>query len=303
MFLQNKAERHVREAAQQGANIILLQELFQTPYFCQEQSAEYYKLSGPLNAGNSIIQKFSDLARKLEVVIPLSFFERSGQVFFNSVVIIDADGSLAGHYRKSHIPDGPGYQEKFYFSPGDTGFKAIPTKYGCIGVCICWDQWFPEAARACVLQGADILFYPSAIGSEPTDSTINSYPHWIRTMQGHAAANMVPVVASNRVGREVFGGSSITFYGGSFIAGYTGEIIVQVGGVPRHGSADPEPNKEVEGFVCATFDLEEVRKARAGWGLFRDRRPELYTPLCSLDGKRDHLFREKLWRDDGGVVL
>jgi len=242
-----------------------LQELFRTPYFCQEQNPEYFKHAEPID-NNSLIDRFSSLAKELGVVLPISFYERSGNVFFNSLAVADADGSIVGHYRKSHIPDGPGYQEKYYFSPGDSGFKAIPTKYGVLGVCICWDQWFPEAARACALLGADILLYPTAIGSEPQDPTINSYPHWIRTMQGHAAANMIPVVASNRVGTETFGSSSITFYGGSFIAGNTGEILAQVGADPAttaSGHPDLTPDKDSEDIVLASFDWEKIRKERA----------------------------------------
>lgn len=275
----------MRQAAERGANIILLQELFQTPYFCQEQNPDHFSHAAPLQ-DNPVLQKFSSLARQLGVVLPISFFERSNNVYFNSLAVLDADGSIVGHYRKSHIPDGPGYQEKFYFSPGDTGFKAVRTRYGTLGVCICWDQWFPEAARACVLQGADILLYPTAIGSEPPNPGYNSYPHWVRVMQGHAGANMVPVVASNRVGTETFEDSSITFYGGSFIAGPAGEVVAQVGGVldGRCGAADPAPSIDTEGIVLASFDFEEVQKARLGWGLFRDRRPELYGPICSLDG-------------------
>ena len=235
------------------------------------------------------------LAKELDVVLPLSFFERAGNAFFNSIAVVDADGTLAGHYRKSHIPDGPGYTEKFYFSPGDTGFQAIKTKYATVGALVCWDQWFPEAARCTALLGADILFYPSAIGSEPQDPSINSYSHWIRTMLGHAAANVIPVVACNRVGTETVGvgeqqtKSHITFYGGSFIAGPTGEVVAQVGGSEEaltFGFPDPCPDKRLEGVAVATFDLDEIRVKRVGWGLFRDRRPDLYGPvICTLDGR------------------
>lgn len=313
----DKAEALVRQAHEAGANIILLQELFQAPYFCQEQKPEYYDLAKPVD-DHPAIQRFSKLAAELKVVLPLSYFERSNNAFFNSAVVIDADGTVLGNYRKSHIPDGPGYQEKFYFSPGDTGFKVFSTKYADISVLICWDQWFPEGARACALQGAEvrsctlaygciamgwvlhcnyvvhcnyvgmqILFYPTAIGSEPQDATINSYPHWIRVMQGHAGANMVPVVASNRIGMEKFEHSEITFYGGSFIAGPTGEIVAQTGKRNEVPNEFPDPKPEPkEGFVTASFDLDEIRTLRAGWGLFRDRRPELYSPLLTLDGKQ-----------------
>lgn len=263
---QAKAESFVRKAADEGANIILLQELFRTPYFCQEQDPKYFEHAFPLDQNNALIDRFAALAGELGVVLPISFFERAGNAFFNSIAIADADGSIVGHYRKSHIPDGPGYQEKFYFSPGDTGFKAVTTRFATLGVCICWDQWFPEAARACALLGADLLLYPTAIGSEPQDPSLNSYPHWIRTMQGHAAANMVPLVASNRIGTETFGSSSITFYGGSFIAGTTGEIVAQVGAreaVTKEGHPDLTPEKDVEGIVMASFDFDALRVQRA----------------------------------------
>lgn len=278
-----KAERLVREAAAAGANIILLQELFQAPYFCQEQKQEYYRLAHPLE-GNALVQRFAALAKELGVVLPISFFEKADNAHFNSLVVADADGSIAGHYRKSHIPDGPGYQEKFYFSPGDTGIKVIQTKYAKLGCLICWDQWFPEGARCAALLGAEVLVYPTAIGSEPPNPQYNSYPHWARVIQGHAGANMVPVIASNRIGREEFENSHITFYGGSFILGTKGEVCAQVGGKPQaNGGADPEPLK-VEGFVTATFDLAECGEDRAGWGMFRDRRPDLYGAITTLDG-------------------
>eukprot|EP00887_Chlorella_sp_A99_P003255 scaffold9.g3255.t1 len=237
-----------------------------------EQKQEYYRLARPADpAANPVIRRFAALAGELGVVLPISFFESAGNAHFNSVVIADADGSLVGHYRKSHIPDGPGYQEKFYFNPGDTGF-----------------QWFPEGARACVLQGAEVLLYPTAIGSEPPNPSYNSYPHWARVMQGHAGANMVPLVASNRIGREEFDGSHITFYGGSFIAGPTGEVVAQAGAPPgalAGGGAHPAP-EPAPGFVTATFDLEECRQNRAGWGMFRDRRPDL-SPAWRQRGAGD----------------
>jgi N-carbamoylputrescine amidase len=212
------------------------------------------------------------VARELAVVLPVSFFERAGQAFFNSVAIIDADGSLAGHYRKSHIPESPAYQEKFYFSPGDTGFRAIQTRYASLGVAICWDQWFPEAARAMVLQGAELLLYPTAIGSEVAAPELDSKDHWQTVMRGHSAANVIPVVASNRVGGESSNGIEMTFYGSSFITDHVGSLIE---------SAD----RTSETVLTASFDLNEIREYRRAWGVFRDRRPDLYRPLISLDGR------------------
>ncbi|HEX3982410.1 MAG TPA: N-carbamoylputrescine amidase, partial [Acidisoma sp.] len=256
----DRAEALVREAKEQGAQLILLSELFATPYFCQDQLAAFFDLAAPFQ-NHPVIQRFADLARELGVVLPISFFERSGPTFYNTVTMIDADGALLGIYRKSHIPDGPGYTEKFYFSPGDTGFHAWDTAAGRIGVGICWDQWFPEAARAMALNGAEILLYPTAIGSEPQDPEYDSSDHWQRVMQGHAAANIMPVVASNRIGlEEGRQGTSITFYGRSFIAGPTGEIVA-------------EADRTTPGVITATFDLDEIRRRRAAWGLFRDRRP------------------------------
>eukprot|EP00775_Hariotina_reticulata_P005991 gene5991-6229_t len=283
----DKAEKIVREAAAAGANIILLQELFENWYFCQEQKADYFEWAKPLDESQPV-KRLSKLAKELGVVLPVSFFERANTAHFNSLAVIDADGSILGVYRKSHIPDGPGYQEKFYFSPGDTGFMTFKTRFGVIGAAICWDQWFPEAARSMVLQGAELLFYPTAIGSEPKQPGYNSYPHWCRTMLGHAAANLVPVIASNRIGTETFEESDITFYGGSFIAGPTGEVLAQVGSTElANGNLDPNPQK-VEGFVVQEFDLDQCRLNRAGWGLFRDRRPELYSALVTLDGAHKH---------------
>uniref|UniRef100_A0A6V3CGA1 CN hydrolase domain-containing protein n=1 Tax=Heterosigma akashiwo TaxID=2829 RepID=A0A6V3CGA1_HETAK len=264
-----QAEELVREAASKGANIILLQELFAGLYFCQEQTQANFKHAEP--ADGPIVQKFSALAAELGVVLPISFFEKANNAYYNSLVVIDADGSVLDLYRKSHIPDGPGYQEKFYFSPGDTGFKVWETQFGKIGVAICWDQWFPEAARSMVLQGAEILFYPTAIGSEPQDPTINSRDHWQRTMQGHSAANIVPVVASNRVGREEFPGSSITFYGSSFIT-------------DEKGAKVQEADEESRTILISEVDISRNQATRASWGLFRDRRPELYKTLLTLDG-------------------
>ncbi|HEU4653447.1 MAG TPA: N-carbamoylputrescine amidase [Steroidobacteraceae bacterium] len=264
------AERVIRAAAKQGANIILIQELFETPYFCKGHEPKYFDVAMPI-AENPAVQRFQQLARELNVVLPASVYERAGNAFYNSAAIIDADGSLLGTYRKTHIPESPGYHEKFYFSPGDTGFKVWPTRFGTIGVAICWDQWFPESARAMALMGAEILFYPTAIGSEPQDPRIDSRDHWQRAMQGHAASNVMPVIASNRVGTESGGSWTVTYYGSSFIADQTGAIVAQA---PREGEA----------IVTATFDLDEIRAYRQAWGVFRDRRPDLYQPLMTLDG-------------------
>jgi len=264
-----KALQQVHCAADAGANIILLQELFSTPYFCKDQNPDFLALAQP-RASHPALLALQKLAKDRHLVLPVSFFERANNAFFNSLVVFDADGKDLGLYRKAHIPDGPGYQEKFYFSPGDTGFKVFATHYGRIGVAICWDQWFPEAARVMALQGAEILFYPTAIGSEPRAPEINSRGHWTRVMQGHAAANLVPVVAANRVGHEIGAESSITFYGGSFISDPTGALLAQ---------ADQE-----ECILYADLDLSKLAAQRAEWGLFRDRRPEWYAPILSLDG-------------------
>lgn len=270
-----RAEALVRRAAGQGAQIILIQELFETPYFCQDQIHDFFDLAKPYD-DNPLIGHFAALAAELGVVLPVSYFERAGQAFFNSVAIADADGSILGNYRKSHIPDGPGYTEKFYFSPGDTGFQVWDTKFARIGVGICWDQWFPECARSMALLGAEVLFYPTAIGSEPHDKTLDSAAHWQRVMQGHAGANLMPLVASNRIGTEAGKrGTEITFYGSSFIAGPTGEKVV-------------EADRSGETVLTATFDLDTVGHMRRSWGVFRDRRPELYDPLLSLDGQMPH---------------
>lgn len=265
-----RAESLVKTAAKQGAQIVLIQELFATPYFCKDQLQKHFKLAQPVQK-NEMILRFSKLAKRLKVVLPVSFFERANNAYYNSVAIIDADGTTLGVYRKSHIPDGPGYQEKFYFNPGDTGFKVWKTKYATIGVGICWDQWFPECARIMALKGAEILFYPTAIGSEPQDATIDSRDHWQRTMQGHAAANMMPLVASNRIGREQSEGCAITFYGSSFIADHLGAKI-------------KEASRDREEVLVASFDLDSVSASRASWGFFRDRRADLYRPIMSLDG-------------------
>jgi N-carbamoylputrescine amidase len=266
-----RAEALVRQAAADGAHAILLQELFETPYFCKDQKAELFKLARPFE-GHPVIARFSQLARELGVVLPISFFERANNAHYNSLAMIDADGEILGRYRKSHIPDGPGYQEKFYFNPGDSGFMVFDTHFGRMGTAICWDQWFPEAARAMALQGAEVLFYPTAIGSEPQDPTLDSRGHWQRVMQGHAAANLVPVVASNRIGTEVGDSCTVTFYGRSFVADPTGALLAEAG-------------EDRETAVEATFDLDALANQRAAWGLFRDRRPELYDPLLTLDGE------------------
>lgn len=266
------AKRLVREAKAKGAQVILIQELFEAPYFCKDQLAKHFALAEPYER-NALIAEFAGLAKELGVVLPLSFFERANNAHFNSLAMIDADGSVLGLYRKSHIPDGPGYQEKFYFNPGDTGFKVWPTRYGKVGAAICWDQWFPESARAMALMGAEILCYPTAIGTEPPPAPpVDSSGHWRRVMQGHAGANYLPLIASNRIGREVGETCEITFYGTSFIAGPTGEILADAG-------------RDKEAVVTATVDLEAIETARQSWGLFRDRRPDLYGPLMSLDGK------------------
>ena len=261
-----KAEKLVREAAAKGANIVLLQELFETPYFWQRHDFDYMDLATTLEE-NPAVKRFQEVAKELDVVIPVSFFERAGNAAFNSIAIIDADGTVIGKYRKTHIPDGMPYAEKFFFTPGDTGFKVWKTKYATIGVGICWDQWFPEAARCMALLGAEILFYPTAIGSEPVLQT-DSKPHWQRCMQGHAAANIMPVVASNRIGHEVQKDSEMTFYGSSFIADETGGLVA-------------EADRETEGVITAEFDLDAIAQKRREWGVFRDRRPEMYGTLLT----------------------
>lgn len=263
------ADRLVREAAGRGAQVILLPELFETWYFCQERNYDSYYLASPLS-GNPAVLHFQKVAAQLKVVIPISFFERDGNVTYNTVAMLDADGSLLGIYRKTHIPDDHFYQEKFYFTPGDTGFRVWDTAYGRIGVGICWDQWFPEAARCMALKGAELLLYPTAIGSEPVIGC-DSMPHWRRCMQGHSAANVIPVVAANRIGEEKvnpspqnnFQNSSLTFYGSSFLTDETGEILQDAG-------------RTQEKVILHEFDLESIEKMRMSWGLFRDRRPECY---------------------------
>ncbi|MFT6583510.1 MAG: N-carbamoylputrescine amidase [Alphaproteobacteria bacterium] len=262
-----RADALIRDAAGQGANIVLLQELFETPYFPAVMEDARRELARPFEK-HPMIAHMSALARELGIVLPVGFFERDGDAFYNSLTVIDADGRVGALYRKSHIPEGPGYEEKFYFSPGDTGFRVWETRYGVIGVGVCWDQWFPECARAMALQGAELLFYPTAIGNEPQDPNYDSSGHWRCVMQGHAAANMVPVVASNRVGVERNPGADMTFYGSSFIADHKGAVVAQA---PCRGEA----------IIIAAFDLSKIREKRRNWGLFRDRRPDLYASLIS----------------------
>jgi N-carbamoylputrescine amidase len=267
----------VRESAGQGAQIIQIQELFESPYFCADQKEELFSLAHPVEE-HPLLERMSELAAELEVVLPVSFFERANGAYFNALAIIDADGSHLGTYRKSHIPDGPGYQEKYYFNPGDTGFLAWKTRYATIGAAICWDQWFPEAARAMCLKGAEVLLYPTAIGNELHHETEDltasgdSMRSWQRVMQGHAAANVVAVVASNRIGTETSDSGKLTFYGSSFIADQHGELIA-------------EASRDKREVVTATVDLDRMRANRASWGLFRDRRPDLYRDLLTLDGE------------------
>lgn len=267
----SKAEALVRKAAHEGAQIILLQELFETTYFCQKEKSDYYVLATEMEK-NRAINHFRPIAKELGVVLPISFYEKKNNARYNSLAVINADGEILGRYRKSHIPDGPGYEEKFYFNPGDTGFRVWNTKYGKIGIGVCWDQWYPEAARCMVLMGAELLFYPTAIGSEPQDQSIDSKDHWQICMLGHAAANLVPVIASNRVGVENDEESSISFYGSSFIAGPQGNKIV-------------EANRTDEMVITAEFDLDQLEIQRIEWGIFRDRRPDLYKIITTYDGE------------------
>ena len=265
-----KAIRLIEKASEQGANIILLQELFQTPYFCIQYDEEIFKLAQPFEK-NDLLIKMSKVAKKHKVVLPISFFEKDNNAYFNSIAIIDADGTILGKYRKSHIPDGAGYLEKYYFNPGDTGFQVWDTTYGKIGVGICWDQWFPEVARIMALKGAEVLFYPTAIGDEIM-STYDSSDAWQTVMQGHAAANIMPVVASNRIGSESIKDQVNGFYGKSFICNRSGKIIA-------------EASKDKEEIILAEIDTEENHLFRRNWGLFRDRRPELYKEILSLNGE------------------
>jgi N-carbamoylputrescine amidase len=270
----NKAEAMVREAASKGAQIILIQELFETPYFCIEQSFKHLDLASTLE-DSRVIKHMANLAKELSVVLPVSWFERAGNAFFNSLAMVDADGSVMGVYRKTHIPNAIGYQEKQYFSPGDTGFKIWDTRYAKVGVGICWDQWFPETARCMALQGAEILMYPTAIGSEPgDDSAIDSMPHWQNVMCGHAGANIMPVIASNRIGTEkaTTNDMEVTFYGSSFISDAFGNKVE---------TAD----RSSQSILTHSFNLAEIKSYRETWGVYRDRRPDLYGAITTLDGK------------------
>jgi N-carbamoylputrescine amidase len=271
----DRAEKLIREAAAGGARVILIQELFETPYFCIEQDAKHFSLATTVDE-NQALKRFQALAAELDVVLPFSWFERANRAFYNSLAMVDAGGEILGLYRKSHIPNGPGYQEKQYFNPGDTGFRVWDTRHGLIGCGVCWDQWFPEAARSMALMGAELLLYPTAIGSEPPPSPpLDSSGHWQRTMQGHAAANMVPVVASNRIGREQATqdpGCELTFYGHSFIADHTGALVC-------------EADDCSETVLVHEFDMDAIRDYRDAWGVYRDRRPELYQAINTLDGR------------------
>ena len=265
-----KAEGLVRQAAALGAQIILIQELFETLYFCQKEKPEFYDFASEADRNKAVLH-FRKVAKELGVVLPISFYEKMNNARYNTLAVIDADGEVLGVYRKSHIPDGPGYEEKYYFNPGDTGFKVWDTRYAKIGVGICWDQWFPEAARCMVLMGAEILFYPTAIGSEPEDPEVDSRDHWQRCMIGHSACNLVPVVASNRIGTERIDDSVINFYGSSFITDTTGEKIAEAG-------------RTEEAVLVAGFDLDKASRQRVEWGIFRDRRPDLYKAILTYDG-------------------
>ncbi len=259
-----KAKVLVREAAENGAQIILLPELFEGLYFCKDMDAKYFSWASPLK-GNRLIQEFAALSRELQIVVLVSYFEKAQEAYFNSLVVVDK-GAILQNYRKTHIPDGPGYEEKFYFQPGDTGFQVYETSFGNIGVGICWDQWFCETARALTLKGAEIIFYPTAIGSEP-EIGLDSKEHWQRVQMGHAATNTVPVVVANRYGREVGESCELTFYGSSFITDYTGAKIA-------------EASRNEEAIIYAEFDLEENAKHREYWGLLKDRQSDKYKILC-----------------------
>ena len=258
-----KTEGFIREAAKRGAEVILPSELFQGIYFPTRQDPKWFATAYPATEHPCVLA-LKSLAKELKLVIPISFFEKDGPRYYNSVAVADADGRILGVYRKSHIPDGPGYQEKYYFRPGDTGFKAWNSRAGTIGVGICWDQWYPESARAMVLQGADLLLYPTAIGSEPYDPLLDTHRQWQRVMQGHAVANAVPVVAANRIGIEENDGVTQSYYGHSFIADHVGELVTSFG-------------ETEEGVLVHRFDLDEIAKYRAEWGFFRDRRTDLYA--------------------------
>jgi len=264
----NKALEIAKKASDENVNILLFQELFQSEYFCSTKNEDFFELAIEFPTHN-IFQIFSNFCKSNNMVMPISFFEKYQGKYFNSLVVIDADGSLSDIYRKSHIPEGPGYNEKFYFSPGDTGFKVFNTKFATIGCAICWDQWFPECARILTMQGAEILFYPTAIGSEPQDPDLDSRKHWRNVMIGHAAANQIPIVASNRVGIENEKDITIKFYGNSLIIDHVGDVVSQM-------------NEEEEGLRSHDFNIEEIRNFRQSWGNFRDRRPDLYKKICDF---------------------
>jgi len=264
----NKSLDLASKAASQKVNVFLLQELFQTQYFCSTQNSKFFDLA--ITFPNSeIFEVFSNFCKHHKIVIPISFFEKYGQNYFNSLVLIDSKGELSDIYRKSHIPDGPGYNEKFYFTPGNTGFKVFDTEYGKIGCGICWDQWFPECARSMTLLGADMILYPTAIGSEPQDPNLNSKKHWENVMIGHSAANQIPIISSNRIGEEIEDDIKINFYGGSFITDHLGSIQAQMDSV-------------TEGVISHEINVDEIRKFRQSWGNFRDRRPDLYKKICDF---------------------
>ena len=264
----NKSLDLASKAASQKVNVFLLQELFQTQYFCSTQNSKFFDLAITF-PNNEIFEVFSNFCKHHKIVIPISFFEKYGQNYFNSLVLIDSKGKLSDIYRKSHIPDGPGYNEKFYFTPGNTGFKVFDTEYGKIGCGICWDQWFPECARSMTLLGADMILYPTAIGSEPQDPNLNSKKHWENVMIGHSAANQIPIISSNRIGEEIEDDIKINFYGGSFITDHLGSIQAQMDSV-------------TEGVISHEINVDEIRKFRQSWGNFRDRRPDLYKKICDF---------------------
>lgn len=272
-----RADRLIRAAAAQGADVVVCPELFTLPYFCIDENGAHFALAQPFEH-HPDLEHYAALARELGVVLPVGFFERDGQAYYNSIAVIDADGRILGRYRKTHIPGNPGYSEKFYFTPGDTGFRVWNTACCRLGIGICWDQWFPETARALALLGAEVLCFPSIIGSEPSDPDWDSAPHWQRVMQGHAAANLMPLVAANRIGREIGRGTpgagapfSITFYGSSFIADESGARVAEAG-------------RSDETVLVHTFDLDAIESRRRAWGLFRDRRPSQYQCLMTSDG-------------------
>lgn len=268
----DKLERHVREASRRGAQLVVLQELFEGVYFCIDENKRHNVRARPL-AGHPTVARMAALARETGTVLPVSIFERDGSRLFNTLVMIDADGKVLGHYRKSHIPNSPGYSEKLYFADGDTGFRVFETAAGKIGAGVCWDQWFPEAARAMVLMGAEVLIYPTAIGSEPSYPGWDSRDHWQRVMQGHAGANLTPVIAANRIGVEKGETSEMTFYGSSFIADHTGAKLA-------------EADRVSDSVITAALDLDEIAAARSSWGVFRDRRPDLYQALLETTPER-----------------